>query len=372
MRTIAENLRILNELRKYLASVILSKGVYADESMPLTTLVNQVNGIPGIPKLQEKQARSSSVCQYIRPDSGYDGLNCVVVFEMDCPYLLSVGVSDGDVNAPLVHWFRLGVGESIPAYAFNRHERLVEVGINSGVKCIEKYSFHMCKSLTRIRIPDTITKIDDHAFQSSGLESIVIPDSVTSLGSEATFYGCDELKSVTLGKSLTKIPNMAFFSCGRLKTITIPNNINTIESEAFRYSGLESIVIPSSVTTMGTGVFRECESLTSVTFENANLTDGEIPYETCRFCDNLISVKITQGITTIGVNAFSNCPNLKTVLLPDSITLIKGSFSICENLTDIYYTGTQEQWEAITIYYNELENATIHYNWNPDDPIPTT
>lgn len=78
----------------------------------------------------------------------------------------------------------------------------------------------------------------------------------------------------------------------------------------------------------------------------------------------LIAPKIPYGVTTIGRYAFSWCRAMKSIEIPDSVIVIeKSAFSYCE-MTDVYYTGTQEQWSAITIESDNsaLNNATIHYN----------
>jgi hypothetical protein len=71
-------------------------------------------------------------------------------------------------------------------------------------------------------------------------------------------------------------------------------------------------------------------------------------------------------VTTIGDFAFYNCTGLTSIVIPDSVTSIGSSASEgCSGLTDVYYTGTEKQWEAISIdsYNSSLTNATIHYNY---------
>ncbi|MDR0502016.1 MAG: leucine-rich repeat domain-containing protein [Treponema sp.] len=126
-------------------------------------------------------------------------------------------------------------------------------------------AFECCTGLTSITIPNSVTSIGEAAFRGcDSLTSITIPDSVTSIGDEA-FYRCTGLTSVTIGNSVTYIPGYAFSGSG-LTSVTIGNSVTGIGYEAFSYcSGLTSITIPDSVTSIGSRAFRDCHSLTSVT-----------------------------------------------------------------------------------------------------------
>ena len=78
----------------------------------------------------------------------------------------------------------------------------------------------------------SVTSIGNKAFRYSGLTSVTIPNSVTSIGSYA-FDGCSGLTSVTIGNSVTSIGNSAFSGCSGLTSITIPNSVKSIGSSAF-------------------------------------------------------------------------------------------------------------------------------------------
>ena len=79
------------------------------------------------------------------------------------------------------------------------------------------------------------------------------------------FIECTGLTSVTIGNSVTSIGDGAFFGCTGLTSVTIPNSVTSIGERAFGYChGLTSITIPNSVTSIGTGAFYECTGLTSV------------------------------------------------------------------------------------------------------------
>ena len=108
-------------------------------------------------------------------------------------------------------------------------------------------------------------ELGDYAFYGcSGLTSLTLPSSVTSIGSYA-FYGCSGLASLTLPSSVTSIGWYAFEDCSGLTSLTLPSSVTSIGDEAFAYcSGLTSLTIPSGVTSIGSYAFYGCSGLTSI------------------------------------------------------------------------------------------------------------
>ena len=118
--------------------------------------------------------------------------------------------------------------------------------------------------VTEYIISNSVTSIDARAFQGYSLESITIPDSVTSIGDYAFCY-CSSLTSVTIGDSVTTIGNNAFNGCSSLTSVTIPDSVTTIGNGAFfACSSLTSVTIGDSVTKIGYATFAFCENLNTV------------------------------------------------------------------------------------------------------------
>jgi hypothetical protein len=195
------------------------------------------------------------------------------------------------------------------------------------------------------------------------VNEIVIPNGTTSIG-EYAFYNYSTLESIVIPNSVTTIGDYAFYYCTLLKSIVIPDDVTSIGIAAFEGCELlESVVIPDSVTYLDGRAFFNCISLTSVVIGNG-VTD--INNYTFSGCSSLTSVVIGNSVTGINGRAFENCISLTSIVIPKSVTYIAlGAFYECTSLTDVYYTGTESQWNAIYIdsgnYY--LENATIHYNY---------
>ena len=248
--------------------------------------------------------------------------------------------------------------------------------IPNSVTSIDSGAFWGCWSLTSITIPDSVTSIGTSAFwYCHSLTSITISDSVTSIGSEA-FWGCRSLTSITIPDSVTSIGTSAFVDCDSLTSITVDkgnkvydsrNNCNAIiETDTNTLiSGCQSTVIPNSVTSIGEFAFGGYDNLTSITIPDSVTSIGNMAFY---YCPSLTSITIPDSVTSIGGYAFSVCWSLTSITIPDSVTNIGNrAFEYCDSLKNIYYTGSEEQWNKIDIYrFNEpLLNATIHYNYVP-------
>ena len=251
---------------------------------------------------------------------------------------------------------------------------LKSIIIPQGVTNIGDYAFGGCSGLTSIMIPDSVTNIGIFAFSGcSGLKSVVIPDSVSSIG-DYVFNNCTGLISVTIPDSITSIGDSTFSGCSGLTSITIPNSVTSIGNYAFsNCTGLTSITIPDNVTSIGSSTFNGCSGLTSITIPDSVSSIGDYAF---RNCSGLTSITIPDSVTSIGSSTFNGCSGLTSITIPNSVTNISGyAFNGCTRLTDVYFTGSEEEWNAITIGNNNgaLSNATIHYNYGnldgPNEPI---
>ena len=266
-------------------------------------------------------------------------------------------------------------------------------------------------------VPSTVTTISDGAFVGCPIKKLTIDSNVTTelpgwsfnggvleevdvncLFGESTFAQITTLKNVTLGDSITEIPEQAFLNCTGLQTVSIPSGLTKIGSQAFfGCSSLQDVTLPESLTEIGYQAFRDCDALTSITFPdslekvgeqaflittdkghtgslttvtfgkkvptfltsngatstNPQLFTGQDKLTTVDMskCENttisaglfngltsLETIIFPTGLTKIGDNAFTNCKGLKSLEFPDSLTEIgESAFSGCTGLTYISY-----------------------------------
>ena len=158
---------------------------------------------------------------------------------------------------------------------------------------------------------------DDAFFKCSSLTSIVISNSVVSIGDNA-FKGCNSLSNVVIPNSVTTIEAGAFWDCSSLTSIVIPNSVVSIGGSAFSgCSSLTSTLIPNSVVSIGGSAFSGCSSLTSTLIPNSVVSIGDSAFEDCRF---LLIIDIPDSVTSIGNSAFSGCNNLSYKLKQELIS----------------------------------------------------
>ena len=153
----------------------------------------------------------------------------------------------------------------------------------TGLKEIENSAFDWCKSLQSINIPNSVTSIGNDAFfRCWSLQSINIPDSVTSIG-EYAFYYCTSLQSINIPSSVTSIGDRTFYTCSSLQSINIPNSDTSIGVEAFYdCRSLKSINIPDSVTSIGVCAFDGCKSLQSINIPSSVTSIGGCAFDRCK------------------------------------------------------------------------------------------
>ena len=156
----------------------------------------------------------------------------------------------------------------------------------------------------------------------------------TTLGDDGTFSECGNITSVIIPNTVTTIGSAAFYGCTGLTSVTIPNGITSIASSAFAdCTSLTSITIPNTVTTIGYAAFYGCTSLTSITIPNTVTTIGSAAFWKCT---SLTSVTIPDSVTSIGNAAFYGCTSLTSVTIGNGVTIIDiTAFSRCTSLTSV-------------------------------------
>lgn len=170
--------------------------------------------------------------------------------------------------------------------------------IPNGVTTIGQNAFGVATGLTQIEIPHSVTTIEYEAFTAAGLTSLVLPSSVQHLSGTNDFRGCADLESIVveegnskfdsrdncnaiietstnklvagckntiIPESVTTIGQWAFDYIVGLENVCLPSNVETIERRAFCNTGITTIDLPKSVSSIGNDAFLWCHKLNKVT-----------------------------------------------------------------------------------------------------------
>lgn len=230
--------------------------------------------------------------------------------------------------------------------------------ISDSIKTIYDGAFYGCKGLTRITVSHSVTDIGWYAFSNcSNLVCVIIPDSVTRVDSDAFAY-CEKLTSIEIPNTVTKINPSTFEGCSSLVSIVVPASVTQISLSALRgCSLLEMISVdeenPNFFAESGALYNKDKSSLLlypAAKGEVSILNSVSIIGESCfSECSDLTGISIPNSVKKICESAFFRCLGLTGITIPESIESIGwGAFRSCENLATISFTGTKDQWKAVS------------------------
>ncbi len=197
-------------------------------------------------------------------------------------------------------------------------------------------------------------KVTITGYSDSG-GNVDIPDTldgqpVVAIGRFAFAY-CSGLTSVTIPDTVTSIESNAFYYCSSMTSMTIPNSVISIGAEAFYYcSSLTNVTIPGNVTSIGGGAFTGCSRLVAINVDPLNVNYSSLAGVLFNKSQSLLiqypcsaggNYTIPDTVTSIGAEAFYYCSSLTNMTIPNSVISIGAkAFFYCTSLTNVTIPGS--------------------------------
>ena len=151
-------------------------------------------------------------------------------------------------------------------------------------------------------------------------------------------------------------------SKGTIKEIYVQEGVTDVGSYAFMdYPKVTKVELASTVNKINEGAFRDCTALVDISFLGVVKVIGDTAFENCI---KFTTFTVPSGTESLGYCCFWDCTALESITLPISLkSIARMAFFRCGKFTDVYYEGSQEQWNEIDRASNntELNNATIHF-----------
>ncbi len=232
--------------------------------------------------------------------------------------------------------------------AFYGCSSLVSVNLPTELKTIGYNVFYNCSSLLSIHGYDKLITINSSAFSGcTSLQTCIFESDSLSLKYNA-FYNCNNLETFEFNGNIKELGQSAFAYCSKLKEIHLGNELTSISTEAFRASGLESIVIPDTVTNIDTYAFYGCTSMTNITLSKSiTVLKDYVLYNS-----GLEELIIPEGVTTISANSIYYLPYLKKLSLPTTL----------ESIASKYFNQDQLEEVVIGAYFKDMTFSSDKIN----------
>lgn len=265
----------------------------------------------------------------------------------------------------------------IRAYAFSSCTSLSDITVPNSVTEIGEYAFYNCTAITTINLPDSLTEIGEMAFYNcTSLENIIIPDSIPEI-KERTFGNCTKFSTVDIGNDVTKIGRNAFSNCTNLISVKLGNSVSEIASNAFESSEKIAEVINLSSLQFELGssdhgsiaknaieIHKEEKSKIITKDEYRFITSGETNY-LIDYIGSKTELILPDNYNNqkyeIRKNAFYSCSDLTNVVIGNGVTNIgEDAFNHCSKLKNVTIGNSVTSIGDSAFYYcNALEKITI-------------
>ena len=260
----------------------------------------------------------------------------------------------------------------VTSYMFTDFDNLTTVYLGSGLEEIAVSAFDFSDNIENFYVAEDnqhFTAVNGILYNKD-MTSILryptarqggfsIPETVTTIGGSA-FEQCFHLTDIVIPETVTSIGVNAFSQCFKLTNVIIPASVTTIYDRAFfDCDGLTEIILPDNVTKLGSHAFAYCDNVTRL-----RLSENLKTIPAYAFCGltSLTHLTLPRNLYEIKSNGFSECTSLQSVIMFNKLRSVHLLFDDCDNLTDIYYIGTEEDTWKLSVRPDHLFYPyNLHY-----------
>jgi len=331
-----------------------------------------------------------------KTDSGVCGPNVLYQYRDENPDdMVASGVLTIMGTGPMTDYIKTSAMEvNTPWFRSDYRYEIQKVVINPGVTTIGSFAFFNLIRCTEVVIPEGVLSIGEWAFAYAAIQSVSLPSTLLNVrhfafretelakGPKSSCLGYPSIDNDAFGETSTNAELIADLDSDSIGNVGVDASGKFCEGIEWRYSGASKTLTLSSAYD---GLFE------TTIYE---MKDLSVSGEDCPWKDYLPAIEhvyITKGISNIGKYVFAGMPALESVTvgehvktiearafngasslkgqidLPKATTTVEDwAFGGCTELATVYYIGSEEDWDDITIgnYNDELKNATIVYNYS--------
>ena len=230
-----------------------------------------------------------------------------------------------------------GAGD-LPDRAFAGRTDIVAVTFTGQVARIGRSAFAGCTQLRRVDGFGAVTSVMSQAFAGcAALTELTVPGTVAEIGTGA-FSGCTGLTAAVFAPGVRSLGAYALSGCTALRRVDLPDGM----------------------TLLGSGLFSGCTALAELPLPD---DVARVEPRLCENCTALQTVVLPAAMTEVPRGLLRGCTGLRRVTVQGAVTAVgDGAFSGCDALTDVYFTGTRPQWDAVAIGADNarLTAAALH------------
>ena len=246
-------------------------------------------------------------------------------------------------------------------------------GVEYTVTQIADEGFRNCKSMTRIKIPETITYVGSLAFTScEALDSLIFPNDNMEFSYWYVCWGCKSLTYVKLPENLSGLGYYMFAECENLESIRIPETVASFPDYTFfRCYKLKEVNIPYGVPSLGMADFYECYELEHLDIPPTVTSIGK---QTFTRCKKLRTLDLPNSVTSFGWETFEECTLFKHLTFPSHMNDLSagGCLDKCSGISEVtipaemvdfdYGLGTMTGLKAIYIMGDFIPTGLKNYS----------